>query len=367
MRARELIGLGTVLVFAAVLIAEPVLAKSSLGIGSAEVTAQPSGGLFAPIFTQIATYQREFFTALRQALIQLKQDGSALPFLVGLSFAYGVFHAAGPGHGKAVISSYMLANEVELRRGILLSFVSSLLQAVSALALVGVGWYVLRGTTVSMTDATDALEIASYALIALFGVWLLTRKLLLLVSGGRRTGRALAFAPARLAKKQPDPAGALAFAAPGGADARGGPPLMRPASAAFDAGTCTDDDDTCGCGRPHIPNPKDLGGRMTFGSAAAAVFAVGLRPCSGAIVVLTFALINSLYLGGILSVFAMAIGTALTVSAIACVAVFAKGFALKASGGGTLGRAVGTTLEIAGALFLLIVGLLLLGGALQTA
>jgi len=365
MRARELIGLGTAIIFAAALIAGPALAKSSLGIGSAEVTAQPSGGLFGPIFTQIATYQREFFTALRQALIQLKQDGSALPFLVGLSFAYGVFHAAGPGHGKAVISSYMLANEVELRRGILLSFVSSLLQAVSALALVGVGWYVLRGTAVSMTDATDALEIASYALIALFGAWLLTRKLLRLV-GGRRAVGALAFAPARLAKKQADPAGALAFAAPGAGAIRGGPPLMRPASTAFDPGTCTDDEKSCGCGRAHFPNPKYLGGRMTFGSAAAAVFAVGLRPCSGAIVVLTFALINSLYLGGILSVFAMAIGTALTVSAIACVAVFAKGFALKASGGGTLGWAVGTTLEIAGALFLLIVGLLLLGGALQT-
>lgn len=141
---------------------------------------------------------------------------------------------------------------------------------------------------------------------------------------------------------------------------------MRPASAGLAAGTCTDDDDTCGCGRAHIPNPKDLGGRMTLGSAAAAVFAVGLRPCSGAIVVLTFALINSLYLGGILSVFAMAIGTAITVSLIACVAVFAKGIALKAGGGGTLGRAVGTTVEIGGALFLLIVGLLLLGGALQT-
>ncbi|WP_206455608.1 nickel/cobalt transporter [Aurantimonas marina] len=368
MRARELIGLGTVLVVAAALIAEPALAKSSLGIGSAEVTAPPSGGLFAPIFTQIATYQREFFTALRQALIQLKQDGSALPFLVGLSFAYGVFHAAGPGHGKAVISSYMLANEVELRRGILLSFVSSLLQAVSALALVGVGWYVLRGTAVSMTDATDALEIASYALIALFGAWLLTRKLLRLVSSGRRTAGALAFAPARIAKKQPEATGALAFAAPGGAGVMGGgAPLMRPASAAFNPGTCTDDDDTCGCGRTHIPNPKDLGGRMTLGSAAAAVFAVGLRPCSGAIVVLTFALINGLYLGGILSVFAMALGTAITVSLIACVAVFAKGFALKASGGGTLGRAVGSMVEIAGALFLLTVGLLLLGGALQTA
>ena len=55
--------------------------------------------------------------------------------LVGLSFAYGIFHAAGPGHGKAVISSYMLANEVALRRGIMLSFVSAFLQAVTAIVV----------------------------------------------------------------------------------------------------------------------------------------------------------------------------------------------------------------------------------------
>jgi len=47
----------------------------------------------------------------------LHSDGSAVWGLFGLSFAYGVFHAAGPGHGKALIASYMLANERALRRG----------------------------------------------------------------------------------------------------------------------------------------------------------------------------------------------------------------------------------------------------------
>jgi ABC-type nickel/cobalt efflux system permease component RcnA len=65
--------------------------------------------------------------------------------LVALSFAYGVFHAAGPGHGKAVISSYMLANEVALRRGVLLSFLSSMLQAVTAIVVMRAGLLLLRG------------------------------------------------------------------------------------------------------------------------------------------------------------------------------------------------------------------------------
>ena len=55
--------------------------------------------------------------------------------LIGLSFAYGIFHAAGPGHGKAVISSYMVANEVALKRGILLSFVSALMQGLTAVVV----------------------------------------------------------------------------------------------------------------------------------------------------------------------------------------------------------------------------------------
>jgi nickel/cobalt exporter len=361
MRPRQLIVFS--LVVLALAAAGPALARSSLGIGSAEVTAQPSGGFLGGVFTQIAVYQREFFTALRGALIDLKQDGLALPFLVGLSFVYGVFHAAGPGHGKAVISAYVLANEVELRRGILLSFVSSLVQAVSALVVVGAGWFVLRGTAVSMTEATDMLELASYALVAGVGSWLLVRKLAKLAAGWRARGGSLAFAPAG-SFSGGGTMGTLAFAAPGRTGGESGRRVIGPASGALAADICTEAEDDCGCGRSHMPDPKNLSGNVTFGSAVSAVMAVGLRPCSGAIVVLTFALVNGLYLGGVLSVLAMALGTAITVSAIAATAVFAKGIALKL--GGTRYAAITTAVEIGGALLLLILGLLLMGGALQT-
>src|SRR5690606_29834044 len=89
---------------------------------------------------------------------------------------YGVFHAAGPGHGKAVISSYMLANEVALRRGVMLSFVSAFLQAATAIAVMLLAYFVLRGTSVSMTNAAHFLEIASYVFVTGFGVWLLWKK-----------------------------------------------------------------------------------------------------------------------------------------------------------------------------------------------
>ena len=105
-----------------------------------------------------------------------KSDGSAVWTLLGISFAYGIFHAAGPGHGKAVISSYLVANEETARRGIVLSFASALLQALVAVALVAVFAWLLSSTAKTMCSAEKAIEIASYALIAAFGARLVWTK-----------------------------------------------------------------------------------------------------------------------------------------------------------------------------------------------
>ena len=150
-------------------------AASSLGIGTNEATA-PATGIFAHWMNWINVQQQGFYRSLTGALKAMRDDGSKLWLMVGLSFAYGIFHAAGPGHGKAVISSYMLANEVALKRGILLSFVSAFLQALTAIIVMTLAFLVLRGTSVSMTDATWFLEVASYALISAFGAWLLWQK-----------------------------------------------------------------------------------------------------------------------------------------------------------------------------------------------
>lgn len=74
----------------------------------------------------------------------------------------------------------MIANETALRRGIFLSFISSLLQAIMAIAVVGLAWFLLRGTGISMNQTARYMEIASFALVLFFGLWLLARKLPLL-------------------------------------------------------------------------------------------------------------------------------------------------------------------------------------------
>lgn len=337
-------------------------AQSSLGIGTAEVTVQPSGA-FGGIFVEIARIQRAFFTSLREALIAIRGGEGGALWLVGLSFVYGIFHAAGPGHGKAVISAYMVANEVQLRRGIALSLVSSLLQAVSALVLVIAGWYILRGTALSMTDAAYYLELASYGMIAAVGLWMLIKK-------ARSLNLSLI-----LPRWSPRPVGgshALAFAGSGTFTDRpaAGPratPFLGRASEGFGSEICDDPaGDACDCGRTHMPDPTRLtNGSFGLRSAASTVLAVGLRPCSGAIVVLTFCLMNGMMSVGSLSVLSMALGTAITVSLLASAAVLAKDVVLRlGSRRPMIGRLRGL-LEIAGAALLLLLGVGLLLGALQ--
>ncbi|RIY01959.1 nickel/cobalt transporter [Aureimonas flava] len=328
-------------------------AQSSLGIGSAEATPAPSGP-FAGLMMEILAVQRAFFVDLRQALVALRDGHGGFAWLAGLSFVYGVFHAAGPGHGKAVLSSYMLANEVALRRGVVLSFAAALVQALSAVAVVALGWFVLRGSGLSMTELAFGLELGSYAMIALVGAWLLVRKGWPLLRGLMVRVRTLA----------PAPRGGLAFAGRGTFTEAGGARqagALR-ASGGYGADICDDPaGDACDCGRPHILEPTFLASpAFSWRAGLATVVAIGLRPCSGAIVVLTFALMNGLYGAGGLSVLAMALGTAITVSAIAAIAVSGKGLALLAGRGGAWGRGLRTGLEAGGALLLVAVGLGLL-------
>lgn len=330
-------------------------AQSSLGIGANEATL-PSTGLFAGILNWINAQQQGFYRSLTGALRTMRDGGGGVWLLVGLSFAYGVFHAAGPGHGKAVISSYMLANEVALRRGVMLSFVSAMLQAVSAIAIMGAVFLVLRGTAISMTDATRFLEIVSYVLVTGFGAWLLWRKV-----GPHLRG--------------------LMFGNP-----------VRSLSSAAHAHThdhhhdhdhhhhAHDDDhhhdhhghhhahgEVCStCGHAHAPDPKLIAGEhFDWKTAWAAIVAVGLRPCTGALIVLSFAFLNGLWFGGIVSVFAMALGTAITVSVLAILAVTAKNWAVAFAGDGRTGNRVHTFIEIAGAGFVFLLGLTLLTAALS--
>jgi len=352
-----------------VMIAANALAQSSLGIGANEVAMKPTGP-FAHIILWMNEQQRTFYLAMTNALRAMRDDPWHASVLVSLSFIYGIFHAAGPGHGKAVISSYMIANETALKRGIMLSFVSSMLQAIVAIIVVGLTWLVLRGTGISMNQTARYMEIASFALVLFFGLWLLARKLPLLFKKRDST--------------KPSPTSALFAAAPQTAMASG-PAWQgsvsqstralgssntvklnyKPSNATADHVFIGEGDICADCGNAHIADPSTLGEDFNWKTAWSAILSVGLRPCSGALIVLTFSLLNGILLGGLLSTFAMAFGTFITVAALATLAVTAKNTALRIAGHNAASGRLKAGIEVAAALFIALTGALLLSAALS--
>jgi nickel/cobalt transporter (NicO) family protein len=279
----------------------------------------------------------------------LHGQSSAAWGLVGLGLAYGVVHAAGPGHGKAVLASYMLANETSLKRGAVMALMAALLQALIAIALVGAAGFVFSATASQMNRAADWIDLASYCSVAAIGVWLVWRKggaLIAALNGHVDRNRAVASAPAYAGVAWGRPAFSLSAAAYSAA-----PPGVAPRAA--DA-----------CGHMHAPDAAQLNGPFSWRVAAGTVIAAGARPCSGAILVLVFAMAQGLFAAGVAAAFAMAIGTAVTTAALAWVAVFAKSTALRLAAGENSSLAlVARGFEFAAALAVLAFGVALLVGA----
>jgi ABC-type nickel/cobalt efflux system permease component RcnA len=279
----------------------------------------------------------------------LHEHPSAALSLIGLGVGYGVFHAAGPGHGKAVLASYMLANEKSLKRGAGIALMAALLQALVAIGLVGAAGFVFRATASQMNHAADWIVLASYCAVAAMGLWLVWRK-----------GAALIAALARYADRR---------RAVGSTPAYAGVPWQRPSfnlsAAAFRAaptgagGTATE-----GCGHAHAPDPTRLDQAFSWRDAAGTVIAAGARPCSGAILVLVFAMAQGLFAAGVAATFAMALGTAVTTGALAWTAVFAKSAAMRLAAGENSRLAlVARGFEFAAALTVLAFGVALLIGS----
>jgi len=329
------------------LASEPALAQLAhrpFAVAGGEGGGNPGG--FAGWMLAV---QAQFSHAMTSSVKALHDDPAALWGLLGLSFGYGVFHAAGPGHGKALVASYMLANERALRRGLVLSFLAALLQALVAIALVGVAALIFNATSARMTQAANFIELASYCGIACIGAWLIFRKGRAFLAAVRQARQH------RLVLAQ----GALY------ADAPWQPALAMPAGAQYRAAAPGDGvASAADCGHDHAPDPALLGEGFSWRGAGATVLAAGARPCSGAILVLVFALAQGVFAAGIAATLAMALGTALTTGALASLAVFAKATALRfARGEASRMMLIARGLELLAAFGVLAVGLGLLFGA----
>lgn len=274
-------------------------ARHPFAVGPSEGPVGAANG-FAGL---VLAWQSKFHKELQDAAKALKTDPGAFATLAAASFAYGVFHAAGPGHGKAVLASYMIANETALKRGLTLAALAALLQGAVAIALVGVAAILFGATAQRMTEAATWIEMASYAAIAVLGARLAYVKGRALLAAMREP----AFAPA------PIPALAVARRSAFACEAVDDPTYVHSPD----------------CGHMHAIDAARLGAGFRWADALATVVAAGLRPCSGAILVLVFTLSQGVFIAGAGATLLMSAGTAITTGALAATAVFAKDFAAR--------------------------------------
>jgi nickel/cobalt exporter len=257
--------------------------------------------------------QRELTQAMTGAVRRLKTGDfvTSTAVLAAISFLYGVLHAVGPGHGKFVISSYALANERTVRRGVVLSFMAALIQALSAVLIVGLLAAVLQATSLEIRTTEAWLETASWGLIALLGAWLLFTQVKPLLHPRR------------------------AAAAKGGCDG-GHPHDPRHSERSWFVAAPGDEHtlhhhEAC-CGHAHVAMPSQLEGTWSWTKAWSLALSIGIRPCTGAIAVLLFALTIGLFWAGVFATIAMALGTAITVSTLVALAVGSRQLATRMAG-----------------------------------
>lgn len=286
---------------------------------AAEPASEP--GMYQRLMFKVRQVQSELYRELSLGVRALKNDYSLSTAwgLIVISLLYGVFHAVGPGHGKAVITSYLLANERAVRQGIVLSLLSSLMQGVTAVALVLGGAWAFDLAGQRLLDSAWSMEQFSFGLIAAVGLFMIWQVL---------TGRGHHHHDHDHHEHGHDHDG---------------------------------HDHDHDHGHVALPPTGGDGRGLTLRRAVPIILAVGIRPCGGALIVLVFALTNGLVFAGIGATFAMSLGTGLTVSVLAILTLTSKGLVLRFAGRDMAwaGR-IETGLRLFGGLALLAFGALFL-------
>jgi len=319
-----------------------------LAAATAAVLAWMAAGLPSPFesgawrrsMAWIMAEQKAFHDQLTGALKALGADGglSAALWLVAGSAAYGVFHAAGPGHGKAVLTTYLLTNRDRLPRGMAMAVAAAFLQGLVAIVLVYGLVYLAGWVPRDAAVAVDWSERFSYALIAGLGLYLAWRAI-----------RGLW--PLVIAPSAPDHVGHHHHGDHDAGHAHGHDDHVH--------------DESCGCGHAHGPSAEQLEQAGDWRTTLGVVLSIGMRPCSGAVLVLVFARALQIPWAGVAGVAAMSAGTAATVMALAALAVFARDRAVALVGSRSAGglAVAANTVALAGGALLIAVGVSLLSAS----
>ena len=285
---------------------------------SAQPVAEPSA--WSSFIGWIYAQQRAFHTELIDGLRALSRDGgtAAAWTLVSASFLYGVFHAAGPGHGKAILTTYLMTHREQMRRGVLLAALSAFCQGLVAVGLV-YGLILLAGwLPKEAKEAVNWSERASFALLTAMGGY-------------------LAYRAVRSALRRRH--------------------FIHHHHHGHDHDGC--------CGHAHAPSSEQVASATSFRTTIGVILSIGLRPCTGAVLVLVFAQISGLLWTGVAAVAAMSAGTAIAVASLAFAAVNARSLAsrLATQRGGSWVLSGGDIVALSGGAILALIGYSLLAAS----
>lgn len=155
-------------------------------VGSNPFTAKDSGprsgyagfmsAISAFFFNAMAPVQKtlnESLAAITRSLQGSRSLGGLL-FVILISLVYGMFHAAGPGHGKTIVSSFFLANDAKLRHSFMIGYLIAVVHALAALTVVLVLYYVIRGLfSTGIEQADHYIQLVTFGIIAALGAFML--------------------------------------------------------------------------------------------------------------------------------------------------------------------------------------------------
>jgi nickel/cobalt exporter len=236
-----------------------------------------TNSLIAQYLLTIQSFQRGLHTKLSDALRAIQEDGlRASLILTAFSFVYGALHAAGPGHGKVIISTYLLSHESQLRRGIVLSFAAALTQGLTAVVIVSFAFELMKLSMVQTRGIVNHVEVVSFAMIALVGFYITCMQAQSLRRKIYISGKAI--------------------------------------------DNCADGSEKCD--HHHGPGASELEKELSLRSFIGIILSIGIRPCSGAVIVLLLAFSLGHVAAGLFAVLAMSLGTAIAIALLAAFSVY---------------------------------------------
>lgn len=128
-----------------------------------------------PFLAWVVEKQRQIQDLLADILIPEDEGkSSGMLLLLGGAFLYGLLHALGPGHRKIILTSYFLAEETKLPKGILTALAIGLLHGGSALFIIFSIFYLASGPVLQGFNSLYLrVDVVAYLLLLVFGLVLL--------------------------------------------------------------------------------------------------------------------------------------------------------------------------------------------------